>query len=199
MCLSREGSSSFSIVSKDTSIQLVGNIADIMTLFTIWVAMPKEGVCPLVVWIKLVSRGLEWAECTRLNYILILREQKPPVDRSLLIISNQQGGTVGRLPGQLNGKQFRIKDCNSAKILILDYTNTVSVEKCVDCQILIGPTKGRYDLEVRNTTTVVTLSFVAVCICVSVSIVSLWWPVSNSGHEIAKSAPYLCSPPPNLL
>lgn len=68
------------------------------------------------------------------------------MDRSLLIISDQNGGTVGRLPGQLNGRQFRIKNCQSTTILILDHTDTVTVEKCTDCQVFIGPTKGRFVL-----------------------------------------------------
>ena len=66
------------------------------------------------------------------------------MDRSLLVISDQEGGTVGRLPGQLNGRQFRIKNCRDVSILILDNTDSVTVEKCINCQIFIAPTKGRY-------------------------------------------------------
>lgn len=71
------------------------------------------------------------------------RDNKDRVDRSLLIISDQEGGVVGRLPGQLNGRQFRIKNCRSTTILVLDHTDTITVEKCTDCQVFIGPTKGR--------------------------------------------------------
>ncbi len=55
---------------------------------------------------------------------------------------------VGRLPGQLNGTQFRIGNCKDTVVLVLDHTDSVTVDKCENCKILIGPSRGRY---VRNT------------------------------------------------
>ena len=70
-------------------------------------------------------------------------EQRAPVDRRLLIISNQDGGVVGRLPGQLNGRQFKVYDCKQCTILVLDHTSTITVDNCTGCQIFIAPSKGR--------------------------------------------------------
>ena len=58
-------------------------------------------------------------------------------------MSNQDGGIVSRLPGQLKGSQFIIQDCKQSTILILDYTETVTVDRCTDCQIFIAPSRGR--------------------------------------------------------
>ena len=74
---------------------------------------------------------------------MYIREKKRPVDRSLLIISGEEGSMVGRLPGQLNGSQFRIRDCHGTTILVLDHTNCITIDKCTDCQIFIAPSKGR--------------------------------------------------------
>ena len=75
---------------------------------------------------------------------LASREKKEQVDRSQLIISDEENVVLGRLPGQLNGKQFLVHNCKNCTILVLDYTETVTIEKCADCHILIAPCKGRY-------------------------------------------------------
>lgn len=71
------------------------------------------------------------------------RDSKEKVDRRLLSICDQHEGTVMRLPGQLKGHQFKIMNCTSLQIWILDHTNSVLVDNCRDCQIVIGPTTGR--------------------------------------------------------
>ena len=65
------------------------------------------------------------------------------MDRSLLMVTKQEGGVVARLPGQLNGSQFIIQECVGCTILVLDYTETVTIDKCTDCQILIAPCRSR--------------------------------------------------------
>jgi len=73
-----------------------------------------------------------------------IRENKETVDRALLSICDQVGGAAWRLPGQLNGQQFRVRSCSSVDVWIMDHTNSVTVENCRDCQIVVAPTKGRY-------------------------------------------------------
>ena len=76
------------------------------------------------------------------------REREDRPDRSQLIISDQDGVMVGRLPGQLNGRQFKIQNCKDSRIFVLDHTDTVTVDKCNNCQIVIGPSRGRYSIKV---------------------------------------------------
>ena len=64
---------------------------------------------------------------------LASREKKEQVDRSQLIISDEESAVLGSLPGQLNGKQFLVRNCKNCTILVLDYTETVTIEKCADC------------------------------------------------------------------
>lgn len=78
-----------------------------------------------------------------LSLSLVSREKKEAVDKNQLIISDGENTVLGRLPGQLNGKQFLVHNCKNSTILLLDYTETVTVEKCTDCHIFIAPCKGR--------------------------------------------------------
>lgn len=68
------------------------------------------------------------------------KEGRP--DRSQLIISKQVGVVVGRLPGQLNGRQFHIQDCEKCGIYILDHTSAVTIHGCTECCIVLGPCSG---------------------------------------------------------
>ena len=65
------------------------------------------------------------------------------MDLSLLIVSDKEAETLGRLPGQLEGKQFAIRNCSNCTILVLDHTQTVTVDKCRNCDVFIAPSKGR--------------------------------------------------------
>ena len=71
------------------------------------------------------------------------REKKDRPDRSQLIISKQVGAVVGRLPGQLNGRQFHIQDCEKCQIFVLDHSSAVTVHNCSECDIVLGPCRGR--------------------------------------------------------
>ncbi|XP_059097901.1 protein XRP2-like [Tigriopus californicus] len=63
-------------------------------------------------------------------------------DISKYIIENIHQGEVGRMPGDVNGEQIVIRNCENANIYIFDHTNTVSIDDCRKCEIFIGPTKS---------------------------------------------------------
>ena len=58
---------------------------------------------------------------------------------SHVTVEGQTGATVLRPPGTLRGTQFIVADCEDCDIFLLDYTSTVSVDRCKNCRILIGP------------------------------------------------------------
>ncbi len=76
--------------------------------------------------------------------LCLYREKEGRVDRSLLIVSKQEGGVVTRLPGTMSGKQFIVQECTGATILVLDHTETVTIDKCIDCHIMVAPCRTRY-------------------------------------------------------
>ena len=48
---------------------------------------------------------------------------------------------TGRKPGAISGQQFQIKNCNNSHIYLFDWSNTVTVDDCINCKIFIGPVK----------------------------------------------------------
>ena len=50
-------------------------------------------------------------------------------------------GETGRKPGSISGQQFQIKNCNNSHIYLFDWSNTVTVDDCINCKIFIGPVK----------------------------------------------------------
>ena len=50
-------------------------------------------------------------------------------------------GETGRRPGSISGQQFQIKNCNNSHIYLFDWSNTVTVDDCINCKIFIGPVK----------------------------------------------------------
>ncbi|XP_022086906.1 protein XRP2-like [Acanthaster planci] len=86
-------------------------------------------------------------------------EETPPVyswdrkdrpDPKDFTLENLSGETVGRVPGKVNGQQFLIKNCQNCHIYVFDHSATITVDKCLDCTIFLGPIKGSVFL--RNCT-----------------------------------------------
>lgn len=67
------------------------------------------------------------------------RAKLDPKDYS---ISNVTGETVGKLPGEINGQQFIIQNCQGCNIFILDHTDSVTIDDCINCRIVLGPCGG---------------------------------------------------------
>lgn len=68
---------------------------------------------------------------------------KKKIDVAQYTIENKEGGEeVGRRPGQINGEQFMIKNCQDTSIFLFDHINTVTIDDCKQCKIFVGPTKG---------------------------------------------------------
>ena len=59
-------------------------------------------------------------------------------------IENTEDGEVWKLPGSVNGQQFVIQNCKNTCIYIFDNANTVTVDDCINCKIILAAVKGRY-------------------------------------------------------
>ena len=58
-------------------------------------------------------------------------------------IEQMRSGEVGRTPGQIGGQQFIVRDCQGARIYLLDAVNTITVDDCTDCLLVAGAVRGR--------------------------------------------------------
>ncbi|KAF8561956.1 hypothetical protein P879_01659 [Paragonimus westermani] len=67
--------------------------------------------------------------------------EKELLDPNDYIIENKDHGVHGRLPGEIRGQQFVIRNCMNVKIYLLDHINTVMIDDCENCAILTGPIK----------------------------------------------------------
>ncbi|KAM3185486.1 hypothetical protein ACTXT7_006253 [Hymenolepis weldensis] len=48
------------------------------------------------------------------------------------------------MPNQINGQQFRIKNCKDSYLYVFDFVNTVTVDNCSNCTIVFGAVKTSY-------------------------------------------------------
>ena len=58
-------------------------------------------------------------------------------------IKNLNKETLIRKIMEVDGEQIIIENCTNSTIIILDYSSQVTIEKCRDCNIFIGPCKSR--------------------------------------------------------
>ena len=58
-------------------------------------------------------------------------------------IEQVRSAEVGRTPGQIAGREFIVRDCQEAHIYLLDSVNTITVDDCSDCLLVVGAVRGR--------------------------------------------------------
>jgi protein XRP2 len=59
-------------------------------------------------------------------------------------VENTEDDEIWKMPGSINGQQFVIQNCKNTCIYIFDYANTVTVDDCNNCKIILAAVKGRY-------------------------------------------------------
>ncbi|XP_040076466.1 protein XRP2-like isoform X1 [Ixodes scapularis] len=57
-------------------------------------------------------------------------------------VENAKGATIVKYPGRVRGQQFIIQNCEDSTIYVLYHVNTVTIDDCINCNIILGPTKG---------------------------------------------------------
>lgn len=70
-------------------------------------------------------------------------DKRREIDAKDYTIEDVKATVVGRTPGTVNGQQIIIQNCEDSSIYVLDHLNTVIIDDCVNCNIILGPTKGR--------------------------------------------------------
>ena len=69
---------------------------------------------------------------------------KKRTDNTDYLIENLTDQTVIKTPGQINGNQFMVRNCQNCSIYLFDHINTITVDDCKHCKIFIGPTKVQF-------------------------------------------------------
>lgn len=64
-------------------------------------------------------------------------------DAKNFIIEDLENHEEIRIPGSVNGEQFIIQNCKDCTIYILDHINTITIDDCINCKIILGPVEGR--------------------------------------------------------
>lgn len=59
-------------------------------------------------------------------------------------LSDQNDQTIIRKPGTLEGTQFLINNCKNCHFWLLDFTSTITVDKCEKCTFYIGPCESSF-------------------------------------------------------
>ncbi|XP_075229550.1 protein XRP2-like [Lycorma delicatula] len=57
-------------------------------------------------------------------------------------IENLEDSEKWKLPGCVNGQQLVIQNCKNSTIYVLDHVNTITIDDCVGCKLILGPVKG---------------------------------------------------------
>lgn len=65
------------------------------------------------------------------------------MDLTDYLIENVERKEVVRPPGSVNGQQFMIQGCRDATIYILDHINTVTVDDCENCTVILAAVRAR--------------------------------------------------------
>lgn len=72
------------------------------------------------------------------------RNSRKNLDPKDYLIEQLTSDVACKLPGSVKGEQFIIQNCSHSLIYVLDYCDSVLVDECDHCKIIIGPTKGRW-------------------------------------------------------
>ncbi len=92
-------------------------------------------------WFQPQLVNLEQPETTDTQPKVYSWDKKKSDDTSDFLIENKDDLVLVKSPGEINGNQFIIRNCTNCHIFLLDHINTITVDDCKNCKIVIGPTK----------------------------------------------------------
>jgi protein XRP2 len=76
--------------------------------------------------------------------MLCFRDKRDAVNLKDYTVENTEDGEVLKMPRSVNGQQFVIQNCKNTSIYIFDHANTITVDDCINCKIILAAVKGRY-------------------------------------------------------
>ncbi|XP_050520461.1 protein XRP2-like [Daktulosphaira vitifoliae] len=103
------------------------------------------------------------------------------------IIENLSGGTVCKPPGSIGGQQFVIRNCEDTNVFLLDHSDSIIVDDCQGCTLILGPTKQSVFIrDTSNINVIVACGQFRVrdCSSLKVSLFCSTQPIIESSHEM---------------
>ena len=71
---------------------------------------------------------------------------KKKLNRADFMFADKTGEVLTKLPGQINGIDFHIRNLTDCTVYLLDWTATIMVDNCKNTTFIIGPVKGSINL-----------------------------------------------------
>lgn len=84
--------------------------------------------------------------------------KQPVLDRKNFMFVDQKDSILIKKPGELFGKNFKIKNLKNCKVYLLDHTTGIFVDDCDDCDFIIGPCNGSVFIRTSNRCNVFIIS-----------------------------------------
>ncbi|XP_050424046.1 protein XRP2-like [Adelges cooleyi] len=126
-------------------------------------------------------------EPKKLVYSWVERKHLNPTD---YVIENLSNSTMYKAPGTVGGQQFVVRNCEDSYVYVLDYSDSVTIDDCQGCTIILGPTKQSvFVRDTVNTTIIVACGQFRVrdCTSLNVSLFCSTQPVIESSREMSFS------------
>lgn len=83
---------------------------------------------------------------------------KPKIDRAKYIIEKQNGTTIYKHYGDVEGFNFKIRRNSNCTLYILDYCSGMFVDDCENCNIITGPIDGSIFIRTSKNCSISTIS-----------------------------------------
>ena len=69
-------------------------------------------------------------------------KNKKKLNKEDFMFKEKRGERLVKMPGEVNGLDFKIKDLDSCTVIILDHTAQITIDRCKNTKFFIGPIKG---------------------------------------------------------
>jgi protein XRP2 len=68
--------------------------------------------------------------------------KKKKLNKEDYMFKSQKDATLVKVPGDIDGISFMIKDLDNCVIILMDHTADIKVDRCHNCIFFIGPVKS---------------------------------------------------------
>lgn len=82
-------------------------------------------------------------------------KRRKNIDPNDYILKGEKGRTIVKGANSIKGQQFCIEDCKDCVIFLLDHADSVTVDLCENCKIVVAPVEGSFFIRDSTNCTVI--------------------------------------------